>query len=113
MTSSSSGAVHPAPAGSSRAGLYVVAAGHLVVLAAFYVLRRHQLSLPDPYNNPFTGWSTACLLVSFALWGAGLAWCVWRVRRRLRVPLSVWVWLVAATLYVSSVFVNLLRFVFP
>lgn len=33
---------------------------------AFVPLRAHQLSLPDPYNNPYTDWSTACLLTFFA-----------------------------------------------
>src|SRR5690349_3126252 len=33
-----------------------------LTFAAHVMLRNHQLSLPDPYNNPYTIWSTACLL---------------------------------------------------
>jgi hypothetical protein len=56
--------------GISRAATRLVLGVTLLVPAtfvAFRLLRNHQLSLPDPYNNPYTNWSAACLLAFFGL----------------------------------------------
>jgi hypothetical protein len=34
----------------------------VLAFAAFHLLRTHQLSLPDPYHNPYTALSTGCLV---------------------------------------------------
>ncbi len=54
---------------SGAATMVAMSAALLVpaTFVAFALLRRHQLSLPDPYNNPYTNWSTACLMGFFAL----------------------------------------------
>src|SRR5258705_106664 len=59
-----------ATTGASRTATRLIFVVTLLIpasLIAFRLLRRHQLSLPDPYNSPYTIWSTACLLAFFVL----------------------------------------------
>lgn len=39
---------------------------------AFRAFRTHQLSLSDPFNNPYTNLSTGCLMAFFCLWALTL-----------------------------------------
>jgi hypothetical protein len=46
-----------------KSSIVLLLIGALVfAFAAFHVLRTHQLSLPDPYHNPYTALSTGCLV---------------------------------------------------
>ena len=86
----------------------------LLCFVTFVVLRRHQLSLPDPYNNLYTTWSTLFLFAAFGLWIAGLVLVL--VFRR---SLILATWLIASpililtTLFVVSFIVGMIMFVFP
>jgi hypothetical protein len=82
-------------------------------LAAFGVLRDRQVSLPDPYNNPYTDWSTGFLCSAGALWLLGSIWTVIRARQQRRVPALVVVWLVLAALLVMGFFIGMMAFVSP
>jgi hypothetical protein len=105
----------PGP-GKGAVGFAVPAAviNHALVVAsflAFAYLRRVQLSLPDPYNNPYTTWSTVCVLAFFAFW---LCDCLLVIGLRRRLPVSVarlsLAIIVAGGLLIGSFLVNLLRF---
>ena len=98
---------------STPVALTVIAAFQVVLLIAAILLRKHQLSLPDPYNNPYTNWSTICFLSSMTLWLAGVGWSITRTSRRAPLSLFVWVWLVLSTAYVAWVLINLMRFMAP
>jgi hypothetical protein len=81
---------------------------------AFRLLRNHQLSLPDPYNNPYTNWSTVCLLAFFAL---SLTDFVLLIALRRRVARSVRYLGVLALLgsgtYIAWFVIGMLRFIYP
>lgn len=49
----------------------------LMSFVAFSGLRIYQLSLDDPYNNPYTDWSTAFLILFLVLWIAALIAFLW------------------------------------
>ncbi len=64
---------------------------------AFVVLRDIQLSLPDPYNNPYTNWSTSFLLAVMILWMLGLILtAIWY--RLLAAP----IWILATVILAST-----------
>ena len=84
---------------------------HVVVWVTFALLRGHQLSLPDPYDNPYGDWSTTCLLLSLAIWLVGLGWTLWRFARRAHIPLLVVAWLALATLFALWFLLGLLAIV--
>jgi hypothetical protein len=85
-----------------------------IAFVAFYILRKHQLSLPDPYNNPYTNLSTACLLTVLLSWMADFVALV-ALRSRIYRPVvtlaSVVVGIGGA--YVVWFFIGMLRMVFP
>jgi hypothetical protein len=83
----------------------------LVSFIVFCLLRRRQLSLPDPYNNPYSNWSTACLCAFLALTVADFVVLVsmrQRVARSVRRVGSVVV--AAAGLYIVFIFIYLVQF---
>jgi len=101
------------PPGRGARRTYAIAVAHVAALAAFVVLRRHQLSLPDPHHNPWTGRSTACYVAALGLWAAGV---VWALRRRARdggTPTAFRVWLALAILLVLVDLWSLLSFLVP
>jgi len=85
-----------------------------IFYVAFAVLRRHQLSLPDPYNNPYTTWSTAFL-------GAFVASCLANLvvlsalSRRLdrRTKLVAWTVVGIGCIHIAWMLVGMTRFVHP
>ena len=79
---------------------------------AFRLLRRHQFSLPDP--NPYTTWSTACLLAFFALAFVDLILLVAlrrRVARGVRYLGSLTV--LASGSYIAWFLIGMYRFLYP
>ena len=76
-------------------------------------LRSHQLSLDDPYNNPYTNWSTACLLLSLLMFIVGAIWSLNRISRGAPVPILVWLWLVLFAVYFGWMFLNFVAFLAP
>jgi hypothetical protein len=86
---------------------------HVGALAAFVVLRDHQVSLPDHYNDPYPDWSMSCLLSAGALWFLGGIWTVIRAMRRQRVPPLVGAWLAVATVLVLGFSIQMMAFLFP
>ena len=91
----------------------LVPAAHVAALVTFGVLRERQASMPDPYDNPYTDWSTGFLLSAGALWFLGGIWTVIRARRQQPVPVLVVTWLLLATLLVLGFFIGMIAFVFP
>lgn len=81
---------------------------------AFRVFRRHQLSLPDPYNNPFTDISTAFMIAFVVLWLATLVTiCV--LRRSVTRPAAILPWTVVGLggAYIVLFLVQMFLFLFP
>jgi hypothetical protein len=91
----------------------LVPPAHVAAAVIFFVLRDHQLSLPDPYNNPYTNWSTGFLLSAGALWVLGGIWTILRARSGQLVPKLVVVWLVLATLPAALFLIQMLAFIYP
>ena len=91
----------------------LVPPAHVAAAVIFCVLRDHQLSLPDPYNNPFTNWSTGFFLFAGALWVLGGFWTIFRIRSGRLVPKLVVAWLILATLPSALFIIQMFRFVFP
>ena len=84
-----------------------------VLFVAFCVLRRIQLSLPDPYNNPYTDWSTLCLLGVLVFWIVGLIMMsIFRNDLARVTRVSATVVLGLATLFAAFFIIGLFRFVF-
>jgi hypothetical protein len=70
----------------------------VIIVSAFVtftILRRRQLSLPDPYNNPCTNWSTAFLLVVPFAWLFDLVLLLAN-RRRVEKGVAILAWIVVA-----------------
>jgi hypothetical protein len=85
-----------------------------IAFVSFELLRRHQLSLPDPYNNPYTSWSTGCLLALPVLAVADvIVIAAWRRRIARPVLALSLVLLGLAGLFVVWFVVGLVRFLFP
>lgn len=85
-----------------------------VMFVSFVLLRRYQLSLPDPYNNPYADLSTACLLALpvLALADAILVAAWWRrIARAVSVFALILIGLVG--LFVVCLVVGAVRFVSP
>lgn len=86
---------------------------HVLAVIAFAKLRDHQLSLPDPYNNPYTTWSTLCLCLAGALWLIGCIWTAVRIKRQRRLSWIVGIWLTLATYKALALLLAMLLFFFP
>ena len=88
----------------------------LLIPATFVLsmlLRRHQLSLSDPYRNMYTLLSTAFLLTFFLLTIAGFVMLlVMGSTIALRVRVVSWCIVAVAGCYVSLAIVAMLLFVF-
>jgi hypothetical protein len=80
------------------------------LLAVAIFLRSRQLSLEDPYNNPYTTWSTLSFLLSIALFGIGIGWSGYRVSHGAAVPVLLWLWLAMSTAFYGWVLFNFLGF---
>ena len=80
----------------------------------FRILRRHQLSLSDPYNNSYTIWSTAFLLAFFGLVVCDLV-LVLTFRRRVARSVAVFAYVVLgfSAIYALCFVVGVLRMIFP
>ncbi|HVT89360.1 MAG TPA: hypothetical protein VHD56_10945 [Tepidisphaeraceae bacterium] len=80
----------------------------------FRVLRNHQLSLPDPFNNPYTGWSTAVMYTFFALVFVDFVLLAILRRRVARASLYLGCLVVFASgAYMAWLFIGMLRFIYP
>ena len=97
------------------APLVLGTAGLLIAtFVGFQLLRRHQLSLPDPYNNPYTILSTGCLLSFFASWLMDLLVLLLLARHyRGAVAFIAWTVFVVAGAYVAGFVVGMIRFIVP
>ena len=81
-----------------------------IAMAIF--LRRVQLLQPDPYNNPYTTWSSGLLLGYIGSWLVGLAWSIILLSRGQRLGALSWIWFAASIVYSMWFFINLGRMVF-
>ena len=85
-----------------------------VIFVAFKLLRPHQLALPDPYNNPYAGWSDWCLLAFFALTVTdAIAIASWRRLIAGPVLISAVAALALAALFTIWFVAGLVRFLSP
>jgi len=81
---------------------------------AFRVFRRHQLSLPDPYNNPFTDISTAFMIAFVVFWLANLVTiCI--LRSSVTRPSAILPWTVVGMggIYIVVFLIQMFLFIFP
>ena len=81
---------------------------------AFRVFRRHQLSLPDPYNNPFTDISTAFMIAFVVFWLATFVTiCI--LRRSVTRPAAILTWTVVGMggAYIVVFLIQMFLFLFP
>ena len=82
--------------------------------AAFAVLRSRQLSLPDPYSNSYTTWSTAFLGAFVVAWVADLV-ALLRLSRGIRSTTKLAGWSIVAlgAIEIGWSVVSMVRFVEP
>src|SRR5262245_7762254 len=80
-------------------------------LAGFAILRSHQLSLVDPYNNPYTTYSTACLDAFLLLWLCTLITSI-AMRRALDAMSTAFSWtaLVSGGLVIGKIILVIVSF---
>jgi hypothetical protein len=81
---------------------------------AFSIFRRYQLSLPDPYNNPFTDISTAFMIAFVALWLATLV-SISVLRRSVtrRAVMLTWTVVGLGGAYIIVFLIQMFLFLFP
>ena len=81
---------------------------------AFRGFRRYQLSLPDPYNNPFTDISTVFMIAFAVLWLATLVTiCI--LRRSVTRPAAILPWTVVGMggAYIIVFLIQMFLFLYP
>lgn len=80
---------------------------------AFKLLRRHQLSLADPFNNPYTTWSTIVRWCFFGLVLADLVLAIVLHKRiSFRVKVLAWITILVAGAWIVQFLIRMWRFAF-